>query len=82
MFSNIWTEYFGDYAEFCKQYEKDMRQYGKNKVMMAKPNPPVNTFPVSMILWATFEGFNLNLQKGYGYLLPIFTLEARVSGIL
>ena len=73
MFSNIWTKYIGDYTEFCKQYEKDMQQYGENKGMMAKPNPPVNTFPVSMIPWTTFEGFNLNLQKGYGYLLPIFT---------
>ena len=24
--------------------------------------------------WATFEGFNLNLQDSYRYLLPIFTL--------
>ena len=42
--------------------------------MMPKPNPPENTFPVSMLPWATFEGFNLNLQNGYRYLLPIFTL--------
>ena len=41
--------------------------------MMAKPNPPANTFPVSMIPWLSFEGFNLNLQRGYSYLLPIFT---------
>lgn len=27
-----------------------------------------------MIPWTTFEGFNLNLQKGYEYLLPIFTM--------
>ena len=24
--------------------------------------------------WSTFESFNLNLQKGYSYLIPIFTL--------
>ena len=41
--------------------------------MLAKPNPPENTFPVSMIPWTSFEGFNLNLQNGYDYLLPIFT---------
>lgn len=73
MFSNIWTEYSSNYAEFCKRYEEDIEHYGSNAGMMAKPNPPVNTFPVSMIPWTTFEGFNLNLQKGYGYLLPIFT---------
>lgn len=27
-----------------------------------------------MIPWEDFEGFHLNLQKGYQYLLPIFTL--------
>ena len=42
--------------------------------MTAKPNAPENTFPVSMIPWSSFEGFNLNLQKGYSYLLPIFTM--------
>lgn len=42
--------------------------------MMAKPNPPENLFNVSMIPWTSFEGFNLNLQKGYEYLLPIFTI--------
>lgn len=42
--------------------------------MMAKPNVPGNSFTVSMIPWATFEGFNLNLQKEYGYLKPVFTM--------
>ena len=27
-----------------------------------------------MIPWTSFEGFNLNLQKGYDYLLPVFTI--------
>ena len=27
-----------------------------------------------MVPWISFEGFNLNLQKGYDYLLPIFTM--------
>ena len=35
---------------------------------------PQNTFSVSMIPWASFEGFHLDLQKGYGYLAPIFTM--------
>lgn len=45
-----------------------------NKGMNAKPDTPENTFPISMIPWITFEGFNLNLKEGYNYLLPIFTL--------
>ena len=41
---------------------------------MARPDTPENTFPVSMVPWASFEGFNLNLQNGYHYLPPIFTM--------
>lgn len=73
-FSNIWTEYCEDYDVFCKSYEKDIKMYSSVKKMIAKPDIPVNTFPVSMIPWTTFDGFNLNLQKGYDYLLPIFTM--------
>lgn len=72
-FSNIWTKYSDDYAEFCGRYDEDLSHYGNVEKMMAKPNPPANTFPVSMIPWTTFEGFNLNLQNGYDYLLPIFS---------
>ena len=73
-FSNIWTEFREDYEAFCRAYQKDMAEFGMNKSMMAKPDVPVNTFPVSMIPWESFEGFNLNLQNGYRYLPPIFTM--------
>lgn len=73
-FSNIWTEYSGDYLTFCEKYEQDLAKYGMVDKMMAKPDLPENTFPVSMLPWLSFEGFNLNLQKGYAYLLPIFTI--------
>lgn len=73
-FSNIWTQYCDSYDEFCKLYEKDIEMFGSVKKMIAKPDIPENNFPVSMIPWTTFDGFNLNLQKGYQYLLPIFTM--------
>ena len=73
-FSSLWTEYTPDYEAFCEAYRRDMAQYGGNLGMEAKPGTPENTFPVSMLPWASFEGFNLNLQKGYDYLLPIFTM--------
>lgn len=73
-FSNLWTEYTPNYEAFCEAYRKDMAQYGPNLGLEGKPNLPPNTFPVSMLPWASFEGFNLNLQKGYDYLLPIFTM--------
>ena len=73
-FSNLWTEYSDDYHRFCQSYAQDMELYGAIERMDAKPNTPENVFPVSMLPWASFEGFNLNLQKGYDYLLPIFTM--------
>lgn len=73
-FSNLWTEFTPDYERFCEAYRQDMAAYGDRPGMMAKPDTPENTFPVSMIPWASFEGFNLNLQKGYDFLLPIFTM--------
>lgn len=73
-FSNLWTEFTDDYGAFCRAYQQDLEQFGSCKDMMAKPDVPVNTFPVSMVPWESFEGFNLNLQNGYRYLPPIFTM--------
>ena len=73
-FSNLWTEYIDDYTLFEQRYRQDLERYGNVKSMQAKPDPPANTFPVSMVPWENFDGFNLNLEKGYQYLLPIFTM--------
>lgn len=73
-FSNIWTEFTQDYSEFSERYSRDVAQYGDCKGIMAKPNPPENILYISMVPWAGFDGFNLNIQKGCGYLLPIFTM--------
>ena len=73
-FSDLWTEYMPNIEDFSRAYENDMQKYGNKHDMIAKPNAPENVFTVSMIPWSTFEGFNLNLQKGYDYLIPIFTM--------
>ena len=38
-----------------------------------QPDVPKNIYYASMLPWESFEGFNLNLQKGWGFLLPTFT---------
>lgn len=73
-FSNLWTEYKPTLDDFCAAYEEDMLNYGKQPGITGKPDIPSNSFTVSMLPWVTFEGFNLNLQKGYNYLIPIFTI--------
>lgn len=73
-FSSIWTEYKPNLDDFCKAYEEDILRYGDRLGLEGKPETPANSFPVSMLPWTTFEGFNLNLPKGNCYLLPIFTM--------
>lgn len=51
-----------------------MLKYANQNGMFVKANVPKNNFLVSMIPWASFEGFNLNLQKDYDFLQPIFTM--------
>ena len=73
-FSCLWTDYQPELGAFCDAYEEDLRQYGQVHGLAAKPGVPENSFDVSMIPGAAFEGFNLNLEKGYDYLKPIFTM--------
>lgn len=73
-FSTIWTEYNNDFKVFYNNYVEDMEQFGDAKGIVSKPIKEENMFTISSIPWTTFKGFNLNLQKGYDYLLPIFTI--------
>lgn len=72
-FTNIWTEYSELFSEFIKNYDKDMARYG-NDSASSKPLAGKNIFNVSAIPWTSFTGFNLNLQNGYDYFPPIFTI--------
>ncbi len=71
--TNIWTEFDDDFKVFVNRYNDDMLKY-KDDFHNFKPLIGKNYFNVSSIPWVSFTGFNLNLQKGYDYLPPIFTL--------
>lgn len=73
-FSDIWTAYSPNFQTFHAHYLEDVRQFGDIRGMNGKPMQENNVFPISCIPWVTFTGFNLNLEKGYGYLPPIFTI--------
>ena len=72
-FTNVWTEYSSNLEIFVTNYTIDMKKY-QNDFNTSKPVIEKNYFNVSCIPWTSFTGFNLNLQKGYDYLLPIFTI--------
>ena len=71
-FTNVWTEYSPDFNVFYQSYKNDMEKYQNNKD--SKPLDGKNIFNISCIPWVSFTGFSLNLQKGYDYFLPIFTI--------
>lgn len=73
-FSDLWTVYNSNFQTFHINYLSDMEQFGNVKSMIGKPTKGNNIFTISCIPWTTFNGFNLNLEKGYSYLLPIFTI--------
>ncbi len=72
-FTNVWTKYEHEYLAFLDNYSKDMNEF-KMLSGLSKPVQSTNLFNVSCIPWSSFTGFNLNLQKGYTYFLPIFTV--------
>lgn len=72
-FFNLWTPYNSNLQEFIKSYNEDIAKYKNSTVLNPKENMPENIFPISALPLLHFEGFNLNLLKGYDYLLPIFT---------
>lgn len=71
--TNCWTEYNEAREVFLDSYKKDMQIYQFDS-QTSKPLQINNIFTVSCIPWTTFSGFNLNLQKGYDYFAPIFTI--------
>ena len=73
-FSCIYTEYNEDFNLFYKNYVSDIKIYGDNKSFLAKPCCIKNIFNISSIPLSTFTSFNLNLQNGFDYLSPIFTI--------
>ncbi len=74
-FSNLWTAYTPDLGQFCAAYEADLRKYGARHGMVGKPDIPPNTFPVSMLPWTVFDGFNLNLKMDTATCSPFLQWE-------
>ncbi|MBY0599287.1 type A chloramphenicol O-acetyltransferase [Bacillus bingmayongensis] len=72
-FSSIWTEFSNEFSVFYKNYQDDIKQYANIHGLFTKENIPQNSFPISSIPWASFTGFNLNINNDDNFLLPIIT---------
>lgn len=73
-FSGIWTEFSPDYREFLERYTADAARYRTSTAFAPKPGKPQNCFDVSMLPWAAFTAFSINVYNAGNYLLPIFTM--------
>jgi len=73
MFSSIWTQNSSSFAEFYDTYQDDVKKYNSLGQLFPKPPVPANNFPISMLPWTSFTGFNLNINNGGDFLLPIIT---------
>lgn len=72
-FSGVWSPYLGIFSEFHSQYENDVEKYNGMGRLFPKTPIPDNNIPISMIPWSSFTAFNLNINNGGDYLLPIIT---------
>lgn len=72
-FSCLWTPYVEDPAKYYAAYQRDIERWGRVEGFEPQPDMPKNIYYASMLPWESFEGFNLNLQKGWEFLLPTFT---------
>ncbi|GAK09165.1 type A chloramphenicol O-acetyltransferase [Geomicrobium sp. JCM 19038] len=72
-FSNLWTDSTGNVLTFQEDYDRDVAEYNHIGGLFPKTPIPANTFPISMIPWNSFSGFNLNVGNGGNFLLPIIT---------
>lgn len=77
-FACVYIEYNDNYLEFKQAYINNKNKF-KDFTTMYPTSIPDNCFNCSVLPNVSFTSFNLNLQKGYNYLLPIFTLGKKTS---
>lgn len=85
LFSNIDTPMNYTFAEFHRDYLADVEKYRDTGKLFPKQPIPKNIANISMIPWASFTGFNLNINNNDNYLLPIVTagkFEKHSKGIM
>ena len=72
-FSTLATEYSPDFGTFKQRYLADLAAFSNTGKLFPQKSIPENVINLSMIPWTSFTGFNLNVNNGGNYLLPIVT---------
>lgn len=73
-FAAVWAPYDPDFGAFHDAAAPLLAEHAAATEFFPQGAPPPNVFDVSSIPWASFTGFTLNIESGWEYLAPIFTL--------
>ncbi|MDV6375100.1 CatA-like O-acetyltransferase [Deinococcus arenicola] len=73
-FSALWTELGDSFDGFLENHRADGQEYGSRPDYLPKPDAPPNLINISVAPWLGFSAFELNIQDGADYLLPVFTV--------
>ena len=71
-FTDLWTEYEGDFSAFYSQFRNTMETWGDCHGVKGRPGQPVNFFCVSCIPWMDYTGYATQ-SAGEPPLFPIVT---------
>lgn len=72
-FSDVWTEYTGDFGNFYRRMISDMETYRNVKGIKAKAGQPRNFYCISFVPWISFTGYSAYTESGEPKLFPIIT---------
>lgn len=72
-FMSLWLPWIEDEAEFVTLYRETIERFGRSTRMVPQGSIPPNHVPISMIPWAAYTGFQVNLPN-FRYLRPVVTM--------
>ena len=71
-FSDLWTEYRPEFADFYREWERVTAVYGDNHGVKGRPGQPANFFCISCVPWLDYTGYSTH-TPGEPALFPIIT---------
>ncbi|MDR2010843.1 MAG: chloramphenicol acetyltransferase CAT [Bacteroidales bacterium] len=70
-FSDIWSDYSGEFTEFYNTVTGDIIKYKNVKGIIARPDRPANYCHVSALPWLSFSGYSHDTFSESSLLFPL-----------
>ncbi len=78
-FSDIWSTYDADFAQFYQTVVQDMAEWKDAKGYQTKPQRPANCVPMSMVPWVAFQSCSFDIPFQSRMLQPVITFGKYVT---